>query len=40
MIIFSELKTMGYQIIQDNQGEFPMQHMCKMLDVSQSGYYA
>lgn len=31
---------MRYQFIQDHQNEFPVQRMCKVLDVSASGYYA
>jgi putative transposase len=31
---------MRYQFIQDHQGEFPLQRMCSVLDVSPSGFYA
>jgi hypothetical protein len=31
---------MKFQFIEDNREEFPVIRMCKVLDVSRSGYYA
>ena len=31
---------MRFQFIDDHRDEFPVSHMCKVLDVSRSGYYA